>query len=88
MRDFDSRLVQSIDFTEVIIPQVKSKVKIGGVNVQDVGKINKRILQNVERLRSVEENTAQKISVLSNTYFKIWFTFKNLIQYFYLLKRL
>ena len=44
MREFDSRLVQSIDFTEVIIPQVKSKVKIGGVNVQDVGKINKRIL--------------------------------------------
>lgn len=71
MREFDSRLVQSNDFTEVIIPQVKSKVKIGGVNVQDVGKINKRILQDIERLRSVEENTAQKISVLSNTYFKI-----------------
>ena len=46
-------------------------IKIGGVNAQGVRKINKRILQDIERLRGVEENTTQKVCILSNTYFKI-----------------
>lgn len=71
MREFNSRLVQSIDFTEVITPQIKSRIKISGINVLDVERINKRILQDIKGLRNVEENTAQKASVLSNTYFKI-----------------
>lgn len=71
MREFNNRLIQSIDFTDVIIPRVKSRVKISGIGVQDVGRLNKRILQDIERLRKVEENTAQKALVLSNTYFKI-----------------
>lgn len=71
MREFNSRLVQSIDFTEVITPQIKSRIKISGINVLDVERINKRILQDIKGLRNVEENTAQKASALSNTYFKI-----------------
>ena len=40
MREFNSRLVQSIDFTEVITPQIKSRIKISGINVLDVERIN------------------------------------------------
>lgn len=71
MRDFNDKLVQSIDFTKVIIPQISTKVKIGGINVQDIERINKRVIQDIEYLRNIDRNTIQERFSLLNSYFKI-----------------